>query len=81
MNLGSIGKLQFHIAPTQGRAPGPWAGRLVAIDARVQRRPPRALVREEDAAVERTAELVLNDAQVCCQNAVRVLSECCQNAE
>jgi hypothetical protein len=36
----------------------------VAIDARVQRRPPHALVKEEDAAVEQTAELVLNDSQV-----------------
>jgi hypothetical protein len=36
----------------------------VAIDARVQRRPPRALVKEEDAAVEQAAELVLNDSQV-----------------
>lgn len=36
----------------------------MAIDARVQRRPPRALVKEEDAAVEQAAELVLNDSQV-----------------
>lgn len=46
------------------RPPGQFAGRLVAIDARVQRRPPRALVKEEDAAVEQAAELVLNDSQV-----------------
>lgn len=42
----------------------PFADRVVAIDARVQRRPPRRLVREEDLVVEKTAELVLNDAQV-----------------
>jgi hypothetical protein len=45
----------------------------VAIDARVQRRPPRALVKEEDAAVEQAAELVLNDSQVPADKIVRSL--------
>lgn len=40
-------------------------GRLVAIDATVQRRPPGGLVSAEDAACNRLTELVLNDAQVC----------------
>eukprot|EP00887_Chlorella_sp_A99_P007916 scaffold12.g7916.t1 len=45
-------------------AAGRWAGRLVAIDACVQRRPPGGLVSAEDAACERLSELVLNDAGV-----------------
>lgn len=50
-------------AADSGVLGNPFADRLVAIDARVQRRPPKRLVREEDRAVERTAELVLNDSQ------------------
>lgn len=41
-------------------------GRLVAIDATVQRRPPGGLVSAEDAACNRLTELALNDAEVCC---------------
>lgn len=40
-------------------------GRLVAIDATVQRRPPGGLVSAEDAACNRLTELALNDAEVC----------------
>ena len=40
-------------------------GRLVAIDATVQRRPPGGLVSAEDAACNRLTELALNDVQVC----------------
>ena len=39
-------------------------GRIVAIDATVQRRPPGGLVSAEDAACNRLTELVLNDVQV-----------------
>ena len=39
-------------------------GRLVAIDACVQRRPPGAKVCAEDAACNQMAELVLNDLEV-----------------
>ena len=46
----------------------------MAIDARVQRRPPRALVKEEDAAVEQAAELVLNDSQVLVRASVVAVS-------
>ena len=41
-----------------------WEGRLVAIDAVVQRRPPGALLSAEDAACERMLELMLNDQEV-----------------
>ena len=40
-------------------------GRLVAIDATVQRRPPGGLVSAEDAACNRLTELALNDVEVC----------------
>lgn len=43
---------------------GRWAGRAVAIDAVVQRRPPGGLMSVEDSACERLAELALNDADV-----------------
>ncbi len=39
-------------------------GRLVAIDATVQRRPPGGLVSAEDAACNRLTELALNDVEV-----------------
>ena len=39
-------------------------GRLVAIDACVQRRPPGAKVCAEDAACNQMTELVLNDLKV-----------------
>lgn len=39
----------------------PSAGRLVAIDACVQRRPPACLTTAEDAACHRLTELILND--------------------
>ena len=45
-------------------------GRIVAIDATVQRRPPGGLVSAEDAACNRLTELVLNDVQVHCSCAV-----------
>eukprot|EP00955_Chlamydomonas_euryale_P000566 6313-Chlamydomonas_euryale.AAC.1 len=37
------------------------AGRAVAIDSCVQRRPPAARLSREDAAVDRLAQLLLND--------------------
>ncbi|DBA96975.1 TPA: hypothetical protein ACH3X1_001299 [Trebouxia sp. C0004] len=43
---------------------GPLQGRLVAIDATVQRRPPGGLVSAEDAACNRLTELALNDVEV-----------------
>ncbi|KAL6785276.1 hypothetical protein ACKKBG_A03170 [Auxenochlorella protothecoides x Auxenochlorella symbiontica] len=43
---------------------GRWVGRMVAIDAVVQRRPPGRLVCTEDEACERLAELALNDAEL-----------------
>ncbi|GFH13307.1 uncharacterized protein HaLaN_09163, partial [Haematococcus lacustris] len=39
----------------------PHAGRIVAIDACVQRRPPAAKLDREDEAVDRLAQLVLTD--------------------
>ncbi|KAI3425893.1 hypothetical protein D9Q98_007866 [Chlorella vulgaris] len=43
---------------------GRWAGRVVAIDAVVQRRPPGGLKSVEDRSCERLTELALNDAGV-----------------
>lgn len=43
---------------------GRWAGRAVAIDAVVQRRPPGGLMSVEDSSCERLTELALNDAEV-----------------
>lgn len=58
--LGWRGNPENVLCATGGR----WEGRLVAIDAVVQRRPPGALLSAEDAACERILELMLNDQEV-----------------
>jgi len=56
-SLGWRGNPGNVIYATAGRS----AGRLVAIDAVVQRRPPGGLMNAEDSACERCVELALND--------------------
>ncbi|KAL4432560.1 hypothetical protein ABPG77_000497 [Micractinium sp. CCAP 211/92] len=58
--LGWRGNPENIIYATAGR----WAGRAVAIDAVVQRRPPGGLMSAEDSCCERLTELALNDAEV-----------------
>jgi len=65
--LGWRGNPENILCATSGR----WEGRLVAIDAVVQRRPPGGLLCAEDAACERLVELMLNDQEI----AEEVLSE------
>jgi atypical dual specificity phosphatase len=65
--LGWRGNPENILFATSGR----WEGRLVAIDAVVQRRPPGGLLSAEDAACERLVELMLNDQEI----AEKVLSE------
>ena len=65
--LGWRGNPENILCATSGR----WEGRLVAIDAVVQRRPPGKVLSAEDAACERVLELTLNDGKV----AEGVLSE------
>jgi predicted protein tyrosine phosphatase len=65
--LGWRGNPENILCATSGR----WEGRLVAIDAVVQRRPPGGLLCAEDAACERLVELMLNDQEI----AEKVLSE------
>ncbi len=65
--LGWRGNPENILCATSGR----WEGRLVAIDAVVQRRPPGGLLSAEDAACERLVELMLNDQSI----AQKVLAE------
>ncbi len=65
--LGWRGNDMNILCATSGR----WEGRLVAIDAVVQRRPPGGLLSAEDAACEQLVELMLNDQEI----AEKVLSE------
>ncbi|KAG7668281.1 hypothetical protein Ndes2526B_g00995 [Nannochloris sp. 'desiccata'] len=58
--LGWRGNPENILCATSGR----WEGRLVAIDAVVQRRPPGGLLCAEDAACERLVELMLNDQEI-----------------
>jgi predicted protein tyrosine phosphatase len=53
---------------------GRWQGRLVAIDAVVQRRPPGALLSAEYAAAEQVVELTLNNAEVAASALAEALS-------
>jgi predicted protein tyrosine phosphatase len=68
MLLGNADRLPCEALGWRGNAGNvlfsPAAGRLVAIDALVQRRPPGGLVSAEDAACERVVELALNDGGV-----------------
>ncbi|KAL4436854.1 hypothetical protein ABPG75_003993 [Micractinium tetrahymenae] len=74
--LGWRGNPENIIYATAGR----WAGRAVAIDAVVQRRPSGGLMSVEDSSCERLTELALNDAEVAgslLRQALRPCSDAC----
>ncbi|PSC74445.1 MAP kinase phosphatase with leucine-rich repeats 3 [Micractinium conductrix] len=71
--LGWRGNPENILYATSGR----WAGRAVAIDAVVQRRPPGGLMSAEDSSCERLTELALNDGDVACTLLRQALRPCC----